>query len=315
MLSAYPADRAENHSIANATWIDLVDPTDAERETFAQAFGLRVPSRDQLVEIETSSRLQIENDALYLTLPLIFPDPHGPWRLAPAGFVLSKRVLLTVRFAQSVATDAVIKELAAAKEVEPAFAFVRIIEEVVDRIADLLEGSGRDLDEISHTIFRQQEAKRLARETVMLRRLMIGTGRISEHMARIQYTLVCLDRMAKFVVDRCRAWIAPEMNVRLQAVSTDVASLLQYTEGLVNRIQLLQDAAAGIINIDQNDVMKVLTIASVVGIPPVLVVGIYGMNFKDMPELNWAWGYPYALILLVVTAALPLIWFKWKNWI
>jgi magnesium transporter len=315
MLSAYPADRAEGHSIANATWIDLVDPTDAERATFEQAFGLRVPSQDQLVEIETSSRLRIDNDALYLTLPLIFADPHGPWRLAPAGFVLSKRVLLTICFAQSVATDAVIKELAAAKEVEPAFAFVRIVEEIVDRLADLLEGSGRDLDEASHTIFRQQDAKRLSRETSMLRRLMIGTGRISEHMARIQYTLVCLDRMAKFVVDRCQAWIAPEINARLHAVSTDVASLLQYTEGLVSRIQLLQDAAAGIINIDQNDVMKVLTIASVVGIPPVLVVGIYGMNFKDMPELNWSWGYPYALILLVVTALVPLLWFKWKNWI
>jgi magnesium transporter len=315
MLGAYPANRVEGHSIANCTWIDLVDPTDAERATFELAFGLRVPSQDQLAEIETSSRLQVEKDALYLTAPLIFTEQHGPWRSAPVGFVLSKRVLLTVRFAQSVATDAAIRELASAKEFEPAFAFVRILEEVIDRLADLLESSARDLDEASHAIFRQQEAKHLSRETAMLRRLMIATGRTSEHMARIQYTLVCLDRMAKFVVDRARAWIGPEVSARLQAVSADVASLVQFTEGLVSRIQLLQDAAAGIINIDQNDVMKVLTIASVVGIPPVLVVGIYGMNFKDMPELNWAWGYPYALVLLVVTAALPLIWFKWKDWI
>jgi magnesium transporter len=315
MLGAYPTDRADGHSIASCTWIDLVDPTDSERAAFEQAFGLRVPSQDQLAEIETSSRLQIENNALYLTVPLIFIEQHRPWRSVPAGFVLSGRVLLTVRFAQSVATDAVIRELASAKEFEPAFAFVRIVEELVDRLADLLEGSGRDLDEASHAIFRQQDAKRLSRETAMLRRLMIGTGRTSEHMARIHYTLVCLDRMAKFVVDRGHAWITPDMCVRLQAVSADVASLVQFTESLVSRIQLLQDAATGIINIDQNDVMKVLTIASVVGIPPVLVVGIYGMNFKNMPELDWAWGYPYALILLVVTAALPLIWFKLKDWI
>jgi magnesium transporter len=77
----------------------------------------------------------------------------------------------------------------------------------------------------------------------------------------------------------------------------------------------LQDAATGIINIDQNDVMKVLTIASVVGIPPVLVVGVYGMNFKNMPELNWPWGYQYALALILVTALLPLLWFKWKDWL
>jgi magnesium transporter len=102
---------------------------------------------------------------------------------------------------------------------------------------------------------------------------------------------------------------------RLQSVSADIASLLQYTEGVVNRIQLLQDAATGIINVAQNEVMKILTIASVAGIPPVLVAGIYGMNFKNMPELNWVWGYPYALALIVVTTLIPLIWFKWKDWI
>ena len=99
------------------------------------------------------------------------------------------------------------------------------------------------------------------------------------------------------------------------SVSSDIASLGQFSEGLVSRVQLLQDAATGIINIDQNDVMKVLTIASVVGIPPVLVVGIYGMNFKNMPELDWPWGYQYALALILITALVPLIWFKWKDWI
>jgi magnesium transporter len=134
-------------------------------------------------------------------------------------------------------------------------------------------------------------------------------------MARINYALVCLDRMAKFTTERGREWVAQKQVTRLQSVSADIASLLQYTEGVVNRIQLLQDAATGIINVAQNEVMKILTIASVAGIPPVLVAGIYGMNFKNMPELNWVWGYPYALALIVVTTLIPLIWFKWKDWI
>jgi magnesium transporter len=121
--------------------------------------------------------------------------------------------------------------------------------------------------------------------------------------------------MAKFTIDRARDWLATEVTARLQSVSSDIASLVQFTESVVSRVQLLQDAATGIINIDQNDVMKVLTVASVVGIPPVLIVGIYGMNFKNMPELNWSWGYEYALALIVITAALPLLWFKWKDWI
>ncbi len=315
MLGAHPAGRVEGNSIAGCTWIDLVDPTDAERATFEQTFGLRVPTKDELVEIETSSRLQIEKDALYMTAPLIFTADPGPWISVPTGFVLSKRVLLTVRSAKSVAVDNVTAELGPKNEFQASFAFVRIIEALVDRLADLLEASSLDLDEASHSIFRQQNAKRLSRETAVLRRLMIRTGRTSEHMARIHYTLVCLDRMAKFAVDRGQKWIGHDMIVRLQAVSSDIASLVQFSEGLISRVQLLQDAVTGIINIDQNDVMKVLTIASVVGIPPVLVVGIYGMNFKNMPELDWAWGYPYALLMIVVTAALPLIWFKWKNWI
>jgi len=316
MLDAYPPDRTGATSLADAVWVDLIDPSEAERSAFERAFGLPVPTEAELIEIETTSRLRTFKDALYLTAPLIFASEGEPWIPAPSGFVLSKRILLTVRFAKSAAFDTVANELTA-ELFDPPLAFVRLLEVLVDRMADLLEATSRDLDDASHLIFRPDgmAQSRLSRETAMLRRLMIRTGRTSERMARIQYTLVCLDRMAKFAIDRGREWIAPELAARLQRVSSDIASLTQFADGLINRVQLLQDAASGIINIDQNDVMKVLTIASVVGIPPVLVVGIYGMNFKDMPELTWSWGYPYALAMVVITALLPLIWFKWKDWI
>jgi magnesium transporter len=315
MLGAYSTGQTADTTLAEAKWVDLLDPTEAERTAFEKAFGLRMQTKDELGEIEATSRLQTEHGALYMTAPLIFAGENEPWIYAPTGFVLSKQVLMTMRYAKSAAFDAVIKELATTEKFEPAFAFVRILEELVYRLADLLEMSGRDLDEASHVIFRPNGPSRLSRETSMLRELMIRTGRTSERMARIHYTLVCLDRMAKFAGDRCHEWIGQDMTTRLQLVSSDIASLVQYTEGLVNRVQLLQDAATGIINIDQNDVMKVLTVASVVGIPPVLVVGVYGMNFKNMPELDWSWGYPYAIGLMILTAALPLAWFKWKDWI
>jgi magnesium transporter len=312
MHGAYPSGRTGGISLASAVWVDLVDPTEAERSAFEQAFGLRVPTQAELAEIETTSRLRTLKDALYLTAPLIFAAEGEPWIPAPTGFVLSKNVLLTVRFARSAAFDAVAKELAG-ETFAPAFAFVRLLEV----LADLLETSSHDLDDASHVIFRPDSTIRskLSHETAMLRRLMIRTGRTSERMARIQYALVCLDRMGKFAVERGREWVAPELATRLQTVSSDIASLTQFADGLISRVQLLQDAASGIINIDQKDVMKVLTIASVVGISPVLVVGIYGMNFKNMPEFDWSWGYPYALAMIVITALLPLIWFKWKDWI
>jgi magnesium transporter len=255
MLSAYPKTNAEGGSLAgqtltNKTWIDLVDPTADERARFEAAFGLRVPDKNALGEIEATSRLQVENGALYMTAPLIFAAADEPWIPSPAGFVLSKQVLMTVRFCHSVSFDTVAKDCGTDAKLEPAGAFVRILEELVDHLADLLESAGRDLDDASHTIFRADHQKKLSRETKMLRALMIHTGRTSERMARVHYTLVCLDRMAKFTAERARDWIAPDLTTRLQSVSSDVASLVQFSEGLVSRVQLLQDAATGIINID-----------------------------------------------------------------
>jgi magnesium transporter len=310
MLTALPV----GHTSSDAMWIDLVDPTATEIATFEKAYGLRVPSKDELNEIEATSRLRVDNNALYMTAPLIIAAGNEPWIVVPTGFVLSKTVLLTVRFAAPTMFETVRKELSATS-FDPTMAYVCILEEMVDHMADLLEASSRDLDDASHLIFRQDKAQQLSRETALLRQLLLRSGRTSERMAHIHYTLVCLDRMAKFIMDRGREWVGHDQATRLQSVSSDVASLVQYVEGVVNRIQLLQDASTGIINIAQNEVMKILTVASVVGIPPVLVAGIYGMNFKNMPELSWAWGYPFAWGLIVVTALVPLIWFKWKGWI
>jgi magnesium transporter len=320
MLNVYPGAPSEgislsNRDLAGRTWVDLVDPTEAERSAFEDASGLRVPSRNELGEIEATSRLQCKDDALYMTAPMIFAAENEPWLPTPVGFALSKQLLMTVRFARSAAFDTVAKETSAAEKSDPAEVFVRLLEELVDRLADLLEFASGDLDEASHAIFRPDYEKRLSKETAMLRRLMISTGRTSERVARILYTLICLDRIAKFTTDRARDWLKPDMATRLQSISSDVASLAHFSEGLVSRVQFLQDAAVGIISSDQNEVMKVLTIASVVGIPPVLIAGIYGMNFKNIHEYDWAWGYEWGLMLIAISALLPLIWFKWKNWI
>ena len=320
MLNAFPRALTEglslsSRNLADQTWVDLVSPTEAERSAFERATGLSVPSENELGEIEATSRLQVKNDALYMTAPLTFAAGNEPWLPAPVGFVLSKRLLMTVRLATSVAFDTVAKEMSAAEKSDPTTVFARLLEELIDHLADLLEAAGRDLDDASHTIFRPDQQKHLSRETAMLRQLMISTGRTSERMARIHYTLVCLDRMTKFTTDRAADWLKPDMAARLQSISSDAVSLVHFSEGLVSRVQLLQDAAIGIINSDQNEVIKVLTIASVVGIPPVMIAGIYGMNFKTIHEYDWAWGYQWALALIVISALVPLIWFKWKHWI
>ena len=117
-----------------------------------------------------------------------------------------------------------------------------------------------------------------------------------------------------FISTLAADWLPPEVKPRLETLRQDVASLNDYDAHLVNKVQLLLDATLGLINIDQNNIIKVLTIVSVVGVPPTLVASMYGMNFKNMPELAWAWGYPYGLTVIALSAILPLLWFKWRGW-
>jgi magnesium transporter len=316
MLSGYPRSwNAEPRP--EGVWIDLLSPTDQEKSTVERTFGLRVPPIEELAEIESTSRLRTERDALYVSAPLVSVAQDGSWVLSPTGFVLGKNLLMTVRFANLTAIEVVAKELGDAKKIEPAGAFVRILEQIVDGAADHLELLAEQLDKASALVFRhdQPRTSRLSRDTVLLRSAMTQIGRASERISHVHYMLTCLDRIAKFVADRGRDWTPSAVAERLQSVHTDVASLNQFDESLLSRVQLVQDAASAIISIGQNEVMKVLTVASVAGVPPVLIAGIYGMNFKNMPELNWPWGYGFALALIVISTLIPLLWFKWKDWI
>ena len=175
MLNALPNVPDDSKHLSNAVWVDLIDPIPTETAAFEKAFGLRVPSKDELSEIETTSRLHVEREALYMTAPLIIASGDEPWIPAPTGFVLSKTVLLTVRFTKSTVFDAASNELSA-ERFEPTLAYVRILEELVDHMADLLEATSRDLDDASHLIFRHERSRRLSRETTLLRQLLLRTG-------------------------------------------------------------------------------------------------------------------------------------------
>ena len=299
MLQAYPdagdcrvtAAALAERGLAGHTWIDLQDPTPEEIAEVERACGLRVPSREALEEIEATSRIRTEGSTLYMSTPLIARGEDGVMISAPTGFVLNLDICLTVRFAALAVFEAVKADLAKVERAAPADIFARLLEEVVDRAADHLEVCADQLDKASHAIFRgdkPDDAKpgkthKLSRDTALLRRVMTQIGRASGRMSKVRYTLVCVSRMAQFAVDRGKEWIEPDVRERLGGVRADVASLEQYEENLLSRVQLLQDAATAFISIEQNDVVKVLTIASVAGIPPVMVVGLYGMNFKYMP--------------------------------
>jgi magnesium transporter len=268
-------------------WIDLLQATTTETAFVERYTGLTLPSFEDLSEIEASSRLRSENNVLYLSGPLVSgADSNNP-RTTPLGLILSPERLITIRFESLVAFTA----LGELKEPTAPGVFAALIEAIVDRIADILERIAAELDTLSHRLFRSgptenEISRRPARESADLRAILRRVGHGGDLASKIRDSLLGIARIVPYVVGAGDAWVSVDTKLRLETVRHDLASLSDYDAHLVNKVQLLLDTTLGLINIEQNNIIKVLTIVSVVGVPPTLVASSYGMNFKHMPELD-----------------------------
>jgi magnesium transporter len=305
----------------DGVWVDLLQPDASEIALVERATSLKLPTREELSEIESSSRLRAADGALYLSAPMVYnadsDDPHA----TPVGFVLTPDRLITVRFAELRSFGALEHDIRSGGVMLTSTGlFSSLMEAVVDRIADVLERIASELDALSHRLFRAAPTEPLRRrgaaaESADLRIILRRVGSSGDLASKIRDSLLGISRIVPFVLSVAAEWLPADVKPRLETVRQDVASLSDYDTHLVNKLQLLLDATLGMINIEQNNIIKVLTIVSVVGVPPTLVASMYGMNFKYMPELDWAWGYPYALAVIALSAVLPLLWFKWRGWL
>jgi magnesium transporter len=313
-------DPAATQLPKDVAWIDLLNGDEAERAYVARASGLRVPTLERLVEIESSSRLSTENGAIYLSTPMIYRGDSNEPLSTPLGFVLTRDLLLTVRF-NDLGTFAAFRDRVAKTpgSYSGTEIFIGLTEVSIDRMADLLERLASELDIISHRIFRadpdHRGKQRPARESASLRQLLRRVGAGGDLVSKLRDSLLGFERMVPYVANGAVSWLTDAQKLRLSTLRHDIASLNDHALFLTNKVQLLLDATLGLINIEQNNIIKVLTVVSVVGVPPTLIASMYGMNFKNMPELSWAWGYPYGLTLILVSAVLPLLWFKWRGWL
>jgi magnesium transporter len=314
MLTATPPSAA---NLSGAVWIDLLNPTDEERRRVEQETRISLPTRADIEEIESSSRVYNEGDALYLSSPVLESADCINGNVTVIGFTLSPDTLVTLHFGKIAAFDVVVAAVARAEATGAADVFLRLLEAIVDHAADALERASAELEQVSHEAFRADYPRHnKARTSEALRRALRRLGRMNDGLSHARDMLLGFGRIVSFVHEnKATAKLAAAEAARLDAVRADIASLNDYQAHLGTKVQFLLDATLGFINIEQNDVVKMLTVASVVGVPPVLVAGIYGMNFKRIPEFEWTFGYPYALIAIVVSALIPLAWFKWRRWI
>jgi magnesium transporter len=305
-------------AIRDAAWIDMQQPTQDEVERVHQASGLHIPTQAEVSEIESSSRLATRDGVLYLSMPLIaFRNDIASG--IGAGFVLSPERLITVRFAASRTFDLFIDTLLrdGVPHSSAAHILVGLFEALVDRQADLLEQMRSDSETISHSIFALGRENTMGRknEDAQLRQTLAELGRLGDLGSHVRETLVGAARIAPYIETMAADWIPKDLLTRLTTLRQDVGSLTDFATHLSDKQQFLLDATLGFINIAQNNVMKVMAIASVVGIPPVLIAGIYGMNFKNIPELNWQWGYAYSWAAIIISALIPTAMFRWRKWI
>jgi len=300
-------------------WVDLHDPSPEEIARACDDFGLEIPPREQLEEIEFSSRLQYEDGVFTISVPV---TPHnkageGEDQTSPLGFVLTKDVLVTVRFTHLHTFKAIVERVKR-RQRSPQDIFMVIIEAMVDYSADRLEELRSEALTISQRIF-HKDMQDLQRQKVsvasrLLRDTLVEIGDMGERLSHIRDTLLVLQRAVPFVAEHGDGWLETQVKARLKMAGNDVQSLNDYEVHLTDKIQFLLHAALGFISTEQNDLFKVMTIWSTVGIPPVLLAGIWGMNFHYMPELSLPYGYAIALASIVVSILVPLGWFRHRGW-
>jgi magnesium transporter len=300
----------------NAVWIDLVSPTVAEDKAVERLAGIAIPTREDMQEIEISSRLYIENAARYMTATLMCQADTDTPKTTAVTFILAGHRLVTVRYDQPKPFALVENKLA--RSCSPAITgeqiMVELLDAVIDRCADILERVGADVDQVSHEIFepeseRHGSAKRYSQ-------ILITIGRKGDLTSKVRESLVSIGRLVTFmsaVIEGVK-W-SKDMREQLKTQQRDVAALTDHASYLSNKITFVLDAMLGVVNLEQNNIIKLFSVMAVVLMPPTLIASIYGMNFKNMPELEWAHGYTWALFAMVAAAVLPYLAFKWKKWL
>ena len=299
-----------------AVWFDLVTPTQPEDKLLERALGIAVPTREEMQEIEVSSRLYIENGARYMTATLMCQSDTATPKTTAVTFILVGHKLVTVRYDEPRPFMIVGNKLArvCSPAVNGESVLMDLLDAVIDRAADILERIGSEVDQISHDIF-EPEGKGADR-TRSYNEILKTIGKKGDLASKVRESLVSIGRLLLYLANEADSmrW-AKEPRATLRGMQRDVQSLSDHAAYLTNKIQFLLDAMLGVVSLEQNNIIKIFSVMAVVLMPPTLIASIYGMNFKAMPELEWHFGYPMAVILMLVFAALPYLYFKWKKWL
>ncbi|MBM5812116.1 MAG: magnesium transporter [Gammaproteobacteria bacterium] len=296
-------------------WVDLLEPTLEEERAVEKLLAIDVPSREEMREIETSNRLYEEDGTLHMTATVVTKIDTDRPESAAITFILTQNRLITNRYVDPLPFRRFVAyaERHTAAAGSALVVLVGLLEAVIERTADVLERVGQDLDDLSASVFTTAAGARpRARD---LRGVMERIGRDGDLTSKSRESLVTLGRQLTFIQQLRAAQMPNELRARFRSLSRDVLALSDHASFLANKSSFMLQATLGLINIEQNNIIKIFSVVAAVFLPPTLIASIYGMNFGFMPELDWPYGYPLALAAIVVSAVLPYWFFRRRGWL
>ena len=291
-------------------WIDLLEPTPEEERKVEKFLGIEVPTREEMREIESSNRLYEEDGGLYMTATVITKIDTATPETSQITYILAGNRLITNRYVDPLP----FRRYVAYAERHPqqcatgAAVLAGLLEATVNRIADVIERVGANLDAVSVEVFTPPRRRAPARD---FRDILARVGQNGDLISKARETLASLGRLLVFAQQATVSSFTADVRGRLRTLSRDVTQMADHASFLGNKVNFILDATLGMINIDQNNILKIFSVVTVFLLPPSVIGAIYGMNFEHLPELKWHYGYPLALAL--IAAVCGLLWWRFRK--
>ncbi|MET0606363.1 MAG: magnesium transporter CorA family protein [Beijerinckiaceae bacterium] len=300
----------------DAVWIDLIEPTREDDRRVESHLGIEIPTREEMSDIEPSEIIYAEPNARYMTARILCASESEAPKLANITFILTDRVLVTVRYDEprSFPMFATRSLRPGGCGPQPESVLDGLIETVIDRAAEILANSGVGIDRLSRTVFERPD--RPGPRGLHLRAVIRTLGRKGDVISNVRESMASVERVLLFLsASMARPTKSGGFQAEWRTAIRDVQSIEEHAAFLSNKIQFLLNAVLGLVSLEQNDIIKLFSVMAVVLMPPTLIASVYGRNFKLMPELEWNYGYPMAIGLMIVAAVLPFLFFRWKRWL
>ena len=310
MLTGYPGKttvRPDADTASGWLWLDLLNPSESELVWTQRQTGVTLPSTLAGQRSRVSSRLTAQ--VVHLNIPGFSRENEHDSAPSPLALILTPKTLISLRFTDSAAFREALEDAQLGQADTSTAVLVSFLRGVVDRATTRMQDVSEDIGKLSHSTFSSESLR-----TGDLRETLLEVGRLEHRLSQLQSSLLGVARVVTFLIDAKLDWVHAEAT-HLHDLQRDLQVLDDFDDQLDDKLQFLLDAVLGFINTNQNDVIRFLTVVTVVTIPPIILAGIWGMNFKFMPELSWPYGYPLALGIILSSMLFPFAYCKKRSWI